>query len=43
VITRFADSWREEGFDVRYLFGARRFVPADLVIVHVNLSVVPPE
>jgi len=36
-----ADIWREAGHDVFFLFGARRFVPADLVFVHIDLSVVP--
>jgi len=36
-----ADIWREAGHDVVFLFGARRFVPADLVFVHIDLSVVP--
>ncbi len=33
--------WRQAGHEVIFLFGTRRFVPADLVLVHVNLSVVP--
>jgi hypothetical protein len=41
VITYFADIWREEGNEVIFLFGTKKFVPADLIIVHVNLSVVP--
>jgi len=36
-----ADVWREAGHDVVFLFGVRRFVPADLVFVHIDLSVVP--
>jgi len=40
-ITRLADYWREDGHEVIYLFGVSDFVPADLVIVHVDLSVVP--
>ncbi|MGO8994643.1 MAG: hypothetical protein ACLQVI_15110 [Polyangiaceae bacterium] len=39
----FADVWREDGHRVVFLFGARSFVPADLVLLHVNLSVVPDE
>jgi hypothetical protein len=41
LITRLADHWREDGHDVIFLFGLSDFVPADLVIVHVDLSVVP--
>jgi hypothetical protein len=43
VISRFADIWREEGNEVNFLFGTKKFVPADLIIVHVNLSVIPDE
>ncbi|WP_405242473.1 hypothetical protein [Lentisalinibacter salinarum] len=42
TIHHLAEFWREAGIEVIYLFGTKRFVPADLVIVHVNLSVVPP-
>jgi hypothetical protein len=41
VVDHLAGFWREEGHEVVYLFGTRRFVPAELVFVHVNLSVVP--
>ena len=41
VIDSFASFWREDGHDVFYLFGPDRFVPGDLVIVHVDLTVVP--
>ncbi len=40
VIDRLARYWREAGHSVRAVYGARRFVPADLAIVHVDLSVV---
>ncbi len=43
TIDHFASIWREDGHEVFYLLGADRFVPADLVIVHVDLSVVPDE
>jgi hypothetical protein len=39
----YASVWREDGHRVEFLFGARRFAPADVLIVHVNLSVVPDE
>jgi hypothetical protein len=41
VITLLAEHWREDGHEVVFLFGVSRFAPADLVIVHVNLSIVP--
>lgn len=43
LVHHLAEFWREDGHEVTYLFGPRRFVPADLVLVHVNLSVVPDE
>lgn len=36
-----AQMWREDGLEVVDLYGTDRFVPADLVLVHVDLSVVP--
>ena len=38
-----AEIWRSEGLDVVYLHGVDEFVPADVAIVHVDLSVVPDE
>ncbi len=35
--------WREMGHDVRFLFGTREKAAADLIFVHVDLSVVPDE
>ena len=35
--------WRADGLEVLHLFGVREFVPADVVIVHVDTSVVPGE
>jgi len=40
-IAQLAKVWEADGHEVVHLFGPRRFVPADLVLVHVNLSVVP--
>ena len=34
--------WRAAGHQVVYLFGTRRFIPADILLIHVDLSVVPP-
>jgi hypothetical protein len=36
-----ADVWLEDGHEVVHLFGTRRFVPADVLLVHVDLTVVP--
>lgn len=33
--------WQRNGHEIIFLFGTERFVPADLLFVHVDLSVVP--
>jgi hypothetical protein len=43
IVDHLARVWREDGHEVVYLFGTNRFVAADLVLVHVNLSVVPDQ
>ena len=43
IIHHLAEFWREDGHTVNYIFGLRRFEPADLVLVHVNLSIVPDD
>jgi hypothetical protein len=43
VVFEMASLWREAGYEVIVLRGAQREVPADLVFVHVDLSVVPDE
>ena len=43
LINHYAEFWREDGHEVIFLSGVAQFVPADLVIVHVDLSVVPEE
>lgn len=43
AVSALADTWRRDGHTVFYLFGIRKFIPADLVLVHVDLSVVPDE
>jgi hypothetical protein len=43
LIKYLADAWRDDGLEVAFVFGVDRFVPADLVIAHVDLSVVPDE
>ncbi len=43
AITFLAEFWRQDGHRVHHLFGIRKFVPADLLLVHVDLSVAPDE
>lgn len=41
LITYYASIWQQLGSQVVVLFGPARFIPADLILVHVDLSVVP--
>jgi hypothetical protein len=41
AIAFLAEFWRDDGLSVEFVRGVERFVPADVVIVHVDLSVVP--
>lgn len=41
IVDHLARLWRADGHEVTYLFGTGGFVPADIVLVHVDLSVVP--
>jgi hypothetical protein len=41
AITHIAAFWRADGHQVEFLFGPRRQADADIVVVHVNLSIVP--
>jgi hypothetical protein len=43
MIHDYSAFWREAGHDVVTLYGVDEFVPADALIVHVDLSVVPDE
>ena len=43
AISFLAEFWRQDGHRVHFLFGTRKFVPADLVLIHVDLSIVPDE
>ncbi len=43
IVDCYAEYWREDGHEVIPIFGVAQFVPADLIIVHVDLSVVPQE
>lgn len=38
-----AKVWMDDGNEVYYIFGTKRYIPADIIIVHVDLSVVPDE
>ena len=43
VIAFLADYWVKDGNEVTFVFGTQKFVPANIAILHVNLSVVPDE
>jgi hypothetical protein len=43
IVDHLAGFWREDGHEVVYLFGTRTAAPADVILVHVDLSVVPEE
>lgn len=43
LVSVMAEYWREAGHEVVFLFGTDRYVPADVVFVHVDLSVVPDQ
>jgi hypothetical protein len=43
VISRLAEYWRQDGLRVEYLFGTDRYVPADALLLHVDLSVLPDD
>ena len=40
VIAYLADFWRKDGHKIIFLFGTKQFIPADICIVHIDLSVV---
>ena len=41
IIHYFADVWRAEGHAVLFSFGVGEFLPADIALLHVDLSIVP--
>lgn len=43
LIKYLAALWRHDGLEVLFISGPRRLVPADVLIVHVDLSIVPDE
>jgi len=43
VIYDIANQWRKEGIEVTFLYGIKEYVPADLAVLHVDLSIVPDD
>ena len=43
TIHHIAEFWRKSGLNVSYIFGVDKYVPADLIIVHIDFSIVPRE
>ena len=43
VIWHLAKIWNKDGHNLVFIFGVEKFAPADVCIVHVDLSVVPNE
>ncbi|MBS1213470.1 MAG: hypothetical protein H6R26_2087, partial [Proteobacteria bacterium] len=43
LLDRMVAAWERKGFSVTVLRGTRDFVPADVLVSHVNLTVVPEE
>jgi len=43
IVDHLAGFWREDGHEVVYLFGTKTAAHADVILVHVDLSVVPDE
>ncbi len=41
AVYHLASFWRQAGHDVIFLYGTREFIPADVIVVHIDLSVVP--
>ena len=41
LVTYLADQWRSQGHSVDFLFGTKKFIPADACFLHIDLSVVP--
>ena len=43
VIAYLADIWRKDGHNIIFLFGTKQFIPADICLVHIDVSFVPEE
>ncbi|MEO8000685.1 MAG: hypothetical protein ABI644_02330 [Arenimonas sp.] len=41
VLHGLAEHWKSDGHEVDYLFGTKEFRAADLILIHVDLSIVP--
>jgi hypothetical protein len=41
AISTYINTWENDGHEVNILFGTEKYVPADICIIHVDLSVVP--
>ncbi|MEE9344434.1 MAG: hypothetical protein V3U88_02385 [Methylococcales bacterium] len=43
LVYYFAEIWREQGHSVVFIFGTEDYVPADIALLHIDLSVVPTD
>ena len=43
TIYHLAELWRKSGINIVYVYGVEKHVPADLIIVHIDFSIVPEE
>ena len=43
AIWHLAQIWRRDGIQVHALFGVKKYIPADLAVLHVDLTAVPQE
>ncbi|MEZ7843146.1 MAG: hypothetical protein QMB33_03560 [Opitutales bacterium] len=43
MISHFARRWEQEGCTVNHLYGCERAIPADVLILHVDLSCIPDD
>lgn len=41
LISKMAECWKDDGHEVFYLYGTNKFIAADLIFVHVDLTIVP--
>ncbi len=43
LVKDYSRYWQEDGHEVIYIFGTKQFIPADILLVHVDLTIVPDE
>ena len=43
LVYYFAEIWREQGHSVVFVFGTEDYVPADIALLHIDLSIVPTD